>query len=125
MKIEYVINLLKASQPQWLLAVSVCIYINSNLLSTPSFFVGFGLNYLKLLICVCVCAFIEGLLQERKSPPLGWFLDDALQLFLQCLVFDKDFASAKHISYQPHLGAPALHCRTRPQERISHHKQLT
>lgn len=56
---------------------------------------GFGLNYLKLLICVCVCAFIEGLLQERKSPPLGWFLDDALQLFLQCLALDEDFAPAK------------------------------
>lgn len=99
MKIEYVINLLNASQPQWLLAVSVCIYINSDLLSAPSFFAGFGLHSLKLFICVCVL--IKGLLQGRKRPPLGWFSDDALQLFLQYLVLDKDSASAKHISHQP------------------------
>ena len=67
MKIEYVINLLKASQPQWLLAVSVCIYINSNLLSTPSFFVGFGLNYLKLFICVCVCFYRRSSSGKEKS----------------------------------------------------------
>lgn len=82
---------------------SVCIYINSDLLSAQSFFAGFGLNSLKLFICVCVCVctLIKGLLQGRKRPPLGWFSDDALQLFLQCLVLDKDSASAKHISHQP------------------------
>ena len=80
---------------------SVCIYINSDLLSAQSFFAGFGLNSLKLFICVCVCTLIKGLLHGRKRPPLGWFSDDALQLFLQYLELDKDSASTKHISHQP------------------------
>lgn len=43
-----------------------------------------------------VCVLIEGVLQERKSPPRCWFFRVMLTiLFLQCLALDEDFAPAK------------------------------